>query len=358
MRKSRREETSHGTLAGQIPIDVALQRSYELTRREAECASLLRHGVPASDLPAHLGVSLSTVKKFLAGLRRKLAQSTTSDVTYLLRASGGDDNVEAHHAWPPMPVGPTAHAPYADASLGQLAQRCRGKIQLRQMLDALREFLALHFRARYVFYVFSPLSLTGLLRDDVVRETLAPEAVTEAFHAAGQVLDTPSAIRVFTQPDSFAIVDGRSADYAAADAPVRRFYDACLADGVRFGITFGFPSGASFVGISISLDAEARKPQDLVRLHGDTLRAAAMIVHSCAWSYGALAARYGLTLRERDMLSLVAEGARTRDMAEKHHLSLRAVAGVLSSARRKLRATSNAEAVAKGMAANLLVFRE
>jgi len=358
MRKSRREETSHGTVAGQLPVDLALQRRYRLTRREAECASLLRHGLMASDLPEHLNVSSSTVKKFLAGLRRKLARGSTADVVAMLRATDADDNAEAHHTWPPMPVAPALHSSYADASLGELAERCRGRTQLRQMLAALREHLALRFRARYIFYVFSPLSLTGLLRDDVLRETLAPAAVADAFFSAGQVLDTPSATRIFTEPDSFAIVDGRSSDYEAASAPVRAFYDACLLDGVRYGITLGFPSGASFVGISVSLDAEAREPRELVRKHGDALRAAAMVMHSCAWSYGALAAHYGFTLRERDALSLLAEGARTADASRRLGLSQRALAGLLSGARRKLRARSNAEAVAKGMAANLLVFRD
>jgi len=358
MRRSRREETSHGTSGGQIPIDVALKQKYGLTRREAECASLLRHGVLPGDLSSVLGVSSSTVKKFLASLRAKAHVDRTDALIATLRAAPADDNVAAHHAWPPVPVAQVLHAPSGDAGLAELAARCRGRLHLHGMLEALREYLALPFRARCVFYVFSPLSVLGLLRDDVVREILAPPAIRDAFLAAGHVLDTPSAARLFAEPDSFALVDGRSNDYAAASPRVRAFYDACLADNVRYGISFGFPSGTGFVGISVSLDAEARDPVGLIRTHGDNLRAAAMAMHSCAWSYGALAAEYDLTLRERDALSSLAAGQRTSAAAAELGLSQRALAGTLANARRKMSARTNTEAVAKGIAANALLFRD
>lgn len=326
MRRSRREETSHGTGGGQVPVDVALKQKYGLTRREAECASLLRHGVLPGDLPSVLGVSSSTVKKFLASLRAKVRVKRTEALIATLRAAPADDNVTAHHAWPPAPVAPPLHAPSGDPGLAELAARCRGRLHLNAMLEALREYLALPFR--------------------------------EAFLSAGHVLDTPSAVRLLAEPDSFALVDGRSSDYTAASPRVRAFYDACLADNVRYGISFGFPSGTGFVGISVSLDAEARDPVGLIRDHGDTLRAAAMAMHSCAWSYGALAAGYGLTLRERDALSSIAAGQRTSAAAAELGLSQRALAGTLANAQRKLGAQTNAEAVAKGIAANALLFRD
>lgn len=358
MRRSRREETSHGTIAGQLPIDPRLRQRYALTQREAECASLLRHGVSAGDLASSLGVSPSTIKKHLAALRRKLAAASTEKLVGALQRALTDDNVAAHHSWPPAPVAPILHMPLADPSLGRLAARCRGRLHMLSMLEVLREFLAQPFRARYIFYVFSPLSVRGLLRDDVLWEAMAPAHIRHAYREAGRVLDTPSAQYLFTRPDGFFLVDGRSSDYDAAAPAVQRFYDACLQDGVRYGITFGFPSGAGFVGVSVSLHEDARDPEGLLNLHGELLRAAAMVVHNSAWTYGALAARYGLTVRERDALSLIAEGRSATGAAKELGISERTLSIALAGARRKLGARTNAEAVGKGAAANLLLFRE
>lgn len=357
MRRSLQSETSHGTAAGQLPIDGALVDQFGLTRREAECATLLRYGVAAGELPERLGVSKSTAQKHLANLREKTAAKTTSDLIVFLMQTPADDNIAAYHSWPPVSVSPLKNAATVNLQYHELAEACRGKLQLAEMLAVLRDYLTPEFGARYILYTYAPLSALGLMRDDVLRRVLAPPQIIEALLNAGPVLESPSAQKLFAKPDGIAFVDGRSSDYDQASPGVRAFYDACLADGVRYGVTFGFPSGGAFVGVSISLDENTANAQKLIAERGEEIRAAAMVMHNCAWTYGALAAAYGLTVRERDALSLLARGLRAADAAAEMEMSERALGYLLIGARRKLGAATNIEAVCKAAAANILVFR-
>ncbi|PQA87790.1 LuxR C-terminal-related transcriptional regulator [Hyphococcus luteus] len=357
MRRSTQSETSHGTAAGQMPIDVRLVDEHGLTRREAECATLLRYGVAAAELPERLGVTKSTMRKHLSGLREKIGVKTTQDLIVFLMKAAADDNIAAYHSWPPVSVAPLKDFAAVTLRYGDLAEDCRGKLQLIEMLAVLRDHLEAEFGARYVFYSYSPLSVYSLLRDDVLRVTLAPPQIVEALHAAGPTLDSPSARQLFAKPDGIAFVDGRSDHYEEASPGVQAFYDVCLQDGVRYGVSFGFPSGGAFVGVSVSLDESVADAQKLVAERGEEMRAAAMVMHNCAWTYGALAAAYGLTIRERDALSLLAQGRRAAEAAELMKMSERALGYLLIGARQKLSAETNAEAVCKAAAANILVFR-
>lgn len=357
MRRSTQSETSHGTGSGQLPVDQELAEEFGLTRREAECATLLRYGVSPAEIAPRLNVSTSTLQKHLACLRRKTDTKTTGDLVAFLQRASADDNVEAYHSWPPVPVTPLAQSATVNPKYAALADACRGKLQLAEMLSALKDHLAETFGARYVFYAFAPLSVYGLLRDDVLRRVLAPPGIVAAFDAAGPVLESPSAKKLFANPDGVAFVDGRSEDYETASPGVQAFYDACLDDGVRYGVSFGFPSGGAFVGMSVSLDEAVDGAEALIAERGEEIRAAAMVTHNCAWTYGALAAAYGLTIRERDALSFLAQGRRTSETAEIMKMSERALGYLLIGARKKLSAATNAEAVCKAAAANILVFR-
>jgi DNA-binding CsgD family transcriptional regulator len=340
-----------------LPVDQSLLTEFGLTRREAECATLLRYGVTPAKLAKRLNVSDSTLQKHLSCLRQKTGKETTGDLVNFLRQRPADDNIAAYHSWPPLPVATLAQSATLNAPYQALAEECRGKLQLVDMLGVMRDHLAGTFGVRYVLYTYAPLSVTGFLRDDVMRAALAPPQVVNAFENAGPVLESPSAQKLFANPDQLAFVDGRSADYDNASPGVQAFYDACLADGVRYGVSFGFPSGGAFVGMSVSLDEKVDDAEALIREKGEEIRAAAMVTHSCAWTYGALAAAYGLTITERNALGFLAQGRRISDTAKLMKMSERALGYLLIGARRKLAAKTNAEAVCKAAAANILVFR-
>ncbi len=357
MRRSKQSETSHGTAAGQLPVDAKLVEAYALTRREGECATLLRYGVAAADLAERLAVTKSTLQKHLGCLRQKIGVKSTQELIVFLMQTDADDNIAAYHSWPPVSVSPLKDAATVNLRYSALAEACRGKLQLIEMLSVLRDHLAGDFGARYIFYSYSPLSVCGLVRDDVLRVTLAPPSVASALQAAGPTLESPSAQKLFAKPDGFAFVDGRSDDYEQASPGVKTFYDACMEDGVRYGVSFGFPSGGAFVGVSVSLDESVENAGALVDARGEEIRAAAMVMHNCAWTYGALAAAYGLTIRERDALSYLARGLRAVEAAAEMAMSERALGYLLIGARQKLNAATNAEAICKAAAANILVFR-
>ncbi len=357
MRRSKQSETSHGTASGQMPVDEALVSAYGLSRREAECATLLRYGVSQADLPGRLEVTRSTIQKYLRALRNKMGVKTTADLTAALQRGKADDNVAAYHSWPPAAVAPLMQTGFVQSPFTDLIEQCRGKLRLHDMLQVLRDYLADPFGARYVFYTYSPHAVTGLIRDDVLRKVLAPPAVIQAFEDAGRLLDSPSAAKLFANPDGIAFVDGRSNDYEIASPTIRAFYDRCLGDGVRYGATFGFPSGSAYLGMSVSLDENVPDAEKLLEQRGEEIRAAAMVTHNCAWSYGALAAEYGLTIRERDALCTLAVGRRTSEAAKLMRMSERAYGYLLINARQKLSARTNAEAIFKATAANILVFK-
>ncbi|MEM7691222.1 MAG: LuxR C-terminal-related transcriptional regulator, partial [Pseudomonadota bacterium] len=67
-------------------------------------------------------------------------------------------------------------------------------------------------------------------------------------------------------------------------------------------------------------------------------------------------AKVRLTMRERDALSALALGQRAAEAANDMHVSERAFAKVIASARTKLHARTNAEAVGKAILINALVF--
>lgn len=357
LRRSKQTETSHGTASGQLPVDEALVAEFGLSRREAECATLLRYGVAQADLPGRLEVTRSTIQKYLSALRDKAGVKSTADLIAVLRRDPADDNVAAYHSWPPAVVAPLMQTGFVNAPYTDLIAQCRGRLRLHDMLGVLRDHLAEPFGVRYVFYTFSPQAVPSLLRDDVLRKVLAPPAVVEAFENGGRTLDSPSARKLFANPDGIAFVDGRSDDYDGASPAVQAFYDRCLEDGVRYGATFGFPSGSAYVGVSVSLNEAVPDAERLIAERGEEIRAAAMVVHNCAWTYGALAAEYGLTIRERDALCALALGRRAAEAAKTMKVSERAFGYLLINARQKLSAGTNAEAICKATAANILVFR-
>lgn len=353
MRASRQDETLHGTGAGQAPVDRALADAYGLTVRQAQCATLLRYGVSAGDLAARIGVSRSTLQKHLSALREKLGVRTTQDLVARLQDSEADDNIAAYHSWPPAPLTPEASG---DGAAG-LVEKLRGKLHLHDMLDAFRDHLAAKFHVQYVFYSFIPLSVPGLFRGDLFNTVLAPQPVEAAYRAVKDPLQYPAIQELFEKPDGVALLDGLEADYVDLPEEVAAFYRACLAEGVRFGVTFGFPAGTSYVGVSLSMGADCPDPARIAATRGDELRAAAMTLHGCAWSFGALAASFGLTVRERDALSFLAQGFKAADAAARMEISERAFVKHLANARKKFNAQTNAEAICKATAANALVFR-
>lgn len=353
MRASRQDETLHGTGAGQAPVDRALADAYGLTVRQAQCATLLRYGVSAGDLAARIGVSPSTLQKHLSALREKMDVRTTADLVAKLQETEADDNIAAYHSWPPTPLTPEASG---DAA-GALIEKLRGKLHLIDMLDVFRTHLAAEFHIQYVFYSFIPLSVPGLIKGDIFNTILAPKPIEAAYRAVKDPLQYPAVQELFAKPDGVALLDGLQTEYASLPTDVAAFYRACLAENVRYGVTFGFPAGSSYVGVSLSLDAACPDPARIADERGADLRAAAMVLHGCAWSFGALAASFGLTVRERDALSFLAQGFKAADCAGRMEISERTFVKHLANARMKFNAQTNAEAICKATAANALVFR-
>lgn len=68
-------------------------------------------------------------------------------------------------------------------------------------------------------------------------------------------------------------------------------------------------------------------------------------------------AKYSLTIRDREVLCALGLGRRTSVAAQAMNMSARAFGYLLINVRQKLSAGTNAEAICKATAANILVFR-
>ena len=195
------------------------------------------------------------------------------------------------------------------------------------------------------------------MKGELTVTAFASDEVKEALSAVN-VFELPRTPLLFANPKSFLLIDVKSPeDNEGASQDARRLFEACLQDGVRYGACFGFPAGPSWVGMAIGLAEEVQEPERLLEEYGGELRQAAMLMHSCAYSYGALAATFDLTIRERDALCTLAKGLNRSEGAAQLRVSERVFGDFLRSARGKLRAATNSEALAKAIALNALVLR-
>lgn len=351
MRRISQKDTLHGTLAGQIPNDQELAEQYGLSERQSQCAVLLKLGVKPTELPKQLGISPSTVEKHLAFLRVKMGAPTTAALQAFLKEQPQQD-VTPFHSWPPLPH-PIGRPDMANS---HLISRLRGATRLEKCLEVLRDELA-EFSVRHVYYAFIPLSVPGLLRNDVFDFFLAPKNISEAFTASGGLLAQPMTQQLFESPAAVLFFDAEGEKGDALAPSVHAFYEECRKTGCRFAVGFGFPAGGSYVGMSMTLaEGDPDTMEHLVHTKGEHIRSAAMVMHSMAFANGALAAHFGLTLRERDAISAIARGLKASEAAAEMKISNRAFDKLTAAARDKFRAGTLPEAIYKAAAANALVF--
>lgn len=348
IRRVAQKETFHGTAAGQVPNVTDLVDRFDLTERQAQCVALLRMGNAPQNVAEVLGISTSTLENHLAELRRIFDSSTTRQLIVMLHELISDLELTAFHCWPAQ----------TNANLGSMATntefaaRLRGSTSVEQVLAALRQVLAA-FSVRHIYYCCLPHSVQGFLRGDSMEAFLAPESIEIAFRANHGLAGQPATQDLFNAPTSVLIVPLKA---GASPATLGAFYSACLDDGATHLMVLGFPTGPGFVGMALTFEAADDEAVAEISKHAETIRACAMAAHAAALTNGALAARVRLTLRERDALSALALGQRTAAAAAKLEVSERAFAKLLASARTKLKARTNAEAVGKAALINALVF--
>jgi len=350
MRRIRRDETLHGTRHGQIAIDRALVEARGLTEREAVCASLIKQGFSLGEIAESLAISTSTAEKHLGALRRKLGVSTTREAAILLLRNETEASARIADGFGPVPA---VDAGFGDGLEAERLERLRSALTLEGVLrETLSELDA--DGARALFYYFLPLSIASLRKADVIACAAAGEDLARQFRENDGWAASGIAARLFAEPDGVILVDAESADETGA-AP--SLVAACRAEGLRFGITLGSPYGT---GYFVSSALYRATPAETFRrgLDGriERLRNEARLAHNAAYAFGALAREAGLTVRERDALSLLAEGHATKAAAASLGISERAFGQLSKSAREKLGAATTAEAIAKAMALNALVF--
>ncbi len=347
VRRVAQEETFHGTAAGQAPNVVALAETFGLSERQAQCMALLRMGSSAPAIADVLSISPSTLETHLADLRRKFGCATTPKLVAHLRDLIAEEELDAFHCWPSQ-----TNAPLDGTALpAEIGDRLRRATSLDQALGVLQDALA-PVGPRHLYYCFLPHSVQGFLRGDIVDAFRAPSQIERAFHANGGLMGQPIALSLFDAPTSVPVMP---LDGVAQPKGLAAFCDACRADGASHLMALGFPAGPGFVGMAITF-APHGDAIELVQRGADRIRATAMALHASVLTNGTLAARFRLTIRERDALSALALGKRANEAAAQMKISERAFSKLLASARSKLNARTNAEAVGKAAIVNALVF--
>jgi len=348
VRRVNQGETFHGTAAGQIPKVGDLQTRFGLTERQAQCAALLRMGNAPQGIAEVLGVSPSTLEAHLADLRRIFKHSNTESLRRSLCDLIPDAELDAFHCWPAS-INTPIWAPRANP---RFAARLRTSMSAEQALDALYTELE-RFAALHLYYCFLPHSVQGFLRNDMLDVFIAPAGVKTAFRANNGLAGQPAAALLFEAPTSVPVV---ALDLEAKPEPLAVFNRACAKQGATHIAALGFPAGPGYVGMAITLKSADEELLQRVADESENIRGAAIATHAAMLTNGTLAARVRLTLRERDALSQLALGRRASEAARNLNVSERAFAKLVASARRKLKARTNAEAVGKAAMMNALVF--
>lgn len=348
VRRIKQNETFHGTTAGQAPNLARLKNRFNLSERQAQCAALLRMGSPPQGVAEVLGISPSTLETHLADLRRIFQQADTEALRVILRELIPDEELNAFHCWPAR----TNSLSDGIAADPVFAARLRTSMSVEQALGALQAELT-SVGVKHIYYCFLPHSVQGFLRGDMLDVFLAPPAIERAFRVnnglAGQIL----AHELFNAPTSVPVA---ALDAAATPQSLADFYRACMEHGATHLMVLGFPAGPAFVGMAMTFASATSDPAPQIADRAETIRSGAMAMHAAILTNGTLAARVRLTVRERNALSALALGKRAADAAKEINVSERAFAKLAASARSKLGARTNSEAVGKAILINALVF--
>ncbi|MCP5055359.1 MAG: hypothetical protein GY937_01390 [bacterium] len=352
MRRLSQNETLHGTREGQLPVDAELRRAFQLTDREGAVAALLARGCSAGGVAEHLQVANSTAEKHLASLRQKLGVRTTTEAAAAV-ARFSLEQVAGIRDWPTSPP----HDPelHADANGRELAVALAAASHVDAGVAALREHLASEL-VEAILFVFLPRNVTSFGRDATIESWAAPARLIDAYQNSGGLLAQPIAHDLFAQPDQEFWLDAQEADPAHASGP-RDLFDACLEEGLGLCLALGAPFGCGYVGASLFFSDQARddlREDRAARV--SRVRLSLLMAQSSMFSRGLLARTVGLTVRERDALSLLARGCNLETAAAEMGGSTRGLSQQLKQAREKLGAATNAEAIAQAMALNALVF--
>ncbi len=355
MRRIEQEETLHGTRHGQLVVDATLREHYGLTDREAAVAALLARGGTRGTIAERLGISPSTAEKHLGSLRSKIgAHSTTEAAAIVARHS----LVQAAGE-PRLGTNPHHEARQASLAEDELAATLAGIDDLDAAVLALRDHLS-PLGVAAVGYGFVPLNAVSFRRGEAILAWAGSPGPMEQHAATGGLLANPVALRIFAEPDREVVVDaaGRCWNGPPFEPAVpEALLQACQADRLPVCVSLGSPFGCGFVGATLFF--RGRGGEELARelpSLGPELRSALMSTQSSVFARGVLARTADLTVRERDALSLIAQGLTLDDAAARHEVTTRAFSGLLRSARTKLGARTNAEAITRAMALNALVF--
>ncbi|WP_421725751.1 response regulator transcription factor [Bauldia sp.] len=317
-----------------------------LSPRERDCLRLIAAGHTFSDVAADLGIARSTLDKHLASARHKLEARTT--VQAVLRFEAETEAV----------------VDTDEAMWTELTDSSETAIALVERLKSTRSFsaawTALHASTADFGVVAINFGIvadpSGVISDRTYMfRSSAPAEMTNLYVAiGGHRVDPIPRIAVRDKRPFVHIVSETARGLFADEMPpgLSDFLE-CLFDNKLDRQAFapgsdpltGATYGLNFIVGGIDPTAFRRTvPGQL-----PTLRRFAQLFWHYVQTHGLLRDFVGLNHRESEALRLVARGFRTAEVGDHMNVSNRSAETYLAGARRKLKATTNAEAIYRGM---------
>jgi DNA-binding CsgD family transcriptional regulator len=319
-----------------------------LSRREHECLRFLARGLSAGETAAALGIARSTLDAHLMSARRKLGVRNTSQALLAFARNGADGGRRVGSAYRSLNEGQETLADELSRA-GSFAEAWR----------------ALHVYAGRIGITSINFGLiadpAGTLDDESYSFwSSLPDELMQLYYAMGGAPNDPVARHVARAAGPIiADPDYLSGDLVATLTPAMR----AMVDGLldshlnrQFCIPLRDPATGAAYCLNFAFDVRHRREfEAAIAEHAPELaRTTAMFWQEVQRSRLIAGAR-GLTMRQREALTLLARGFTLSEMAEHMNISLRSVEKLLAGARARLGTKTNAQSVYRAMVYRSLV---
>jgi DNA-binding CsgD family transcriptional regulator len=315
-----------------------------LSPREQDCLRLLQAGLSTPSVASNLGISPSTLHKHLASARQKLGVTRTAHAVLMYQRAGEP----THHddrCWHRAVDVATHRIPLLEDFANALAS-C-------QSFDEAWAALLSHMQQFGMSFVNlgviaePPGQLTNGAK--LLRTTM-PDELLQLYEAVGGVSTDPN-VHYISAYRKEALIDGESvitAQLPHAPKSLRTLLETLHDAHLHRILLLPDRDEATAAPLAIVLAFDRKAAAEIrhrMRDAVETLKATQQIFWHTVQTKRLLTESAGLSIRQRNALTLAARGFTSAETAEHMELSTRSTEKLLAAARNKLGARSTASAI-------------
>ena len=326
----------------------------QLTPRERDCLRLLAEGRETKQLASELGLSDSTVNKHLASARKKLGVNKTAQALLIF-----ETNREiARHSCSSilLPEENDFRMSETMCDFANKLQSCKTFDDSWRALEAHVERLGAEFM-NFAVVAEPPGLLTNGAR--ILRSSLDPE-IQDLYKGCGGAATDPTVLHIAKSTHEQIFDLEYIVHIHATHAPprIKEMAYAALEGLSRFlickperDVATGAPYSTAF-GLHTSVALDCKRHSSEVTAD---LRATTRLFWDHLLSINQLHHFAGLSLHQRNVLTLAARGFSAHESADHMGVSIRSIEKTLTGARKKLGARTTAAAMYRAMVYRALV---